>query len=389
MTTPRGNGNGIEETVLRTGFRRVISRKKSSRIGLGIDDGSAATETPRQGKKGMRQSSSLRKLFSRTSSDREQDLEEVGEELLKPSKKYKALQAEVFKTYTGLAITPLTTDWARNLVIFGANSVKKEVVDLNIMNVVMQENEKVLTHTAVERFFEWVPPFRDYLERYLYVEEDVLIKWIEGKVGKLTGTLRLSSRMKLRGNMRLKLQELIQVQEKFTTSLPAGERLHFATEAVKEFSERVIEYFGQLVEVLPPLVKVNFKRKDALMTRIKWVKHVTSHVGADEFLVLYTRWLSPKELLEWRTKVLLPSDFKFRAYRSWQKDMDYAHFSIAKDFQEDLDFENADDLQQQEQAKLDFQRAQIAQRQRKIAMQAQEQAGDEEYSIDESQEPLQ
>ena len=385
MNTPRGGNGAFEDDLTskrRRGLPRAMSRRKSSRLGLGLnanEDGQTPASTPRAGKKSLRQSSSLRKLFSRSSSDRGNELDDVGDSLLKPNKKYKALQLQVTKLYPGLSIAPLTADWAHNMAVFGPNSIKREVQDLNIMLLVMEENSKVLTHKAVERFFEWIPVFSDYLERYLFVEEDMFMKWVENKTGKINGKLKLSTRMKLRGTMRLKLLELIKVQDKFTTSLPAGERLHLITEGVKEFTEPVVEYFAPFAETISPIIKENFKKKDVLLQRMKWVKHVTSHVGAQEFLVLYTRWLSKQELLEWKTKVLLPSDFKFRAYRSWQKDMDYAHFSIAKEFQEDLDYENADDMAAQEQARLDFERAQIAQRARKFAVNQQGEPGSEQY----------
>lgn len=242
-----------------------------------------------------------------------------------------------------LALEHYGEDHGRNAVLCGANSMRAEVLDMVTMATIMNENMQHLTHAAVERFFEWLPLFGVYMERYFFVEEDILFKWIVEKEGPLKGSLRASVRMMLRGKLQKMYQDIVDLQKVFVRQLPAGERVGRLMKAVDEFALQVIEYFKFTLDDLPQVINKHYNKGACNKLHLKWVKHVISHVGTEDFLVLYTRWMKAKDLREWKTKVLLRTDFKFMAYNTWEKDMDYAHFQIAGDFAELLEEETSHD----------------------------------------------
>lgn len=251
---------------------------------------------------------------------------------------------EVLVKYPFLALEHHGEDHGRNIVLSGANSMRAEVLDMVTMATIMSENMQLLTHAAVDRFFEWLPLFGVYMERYFFVEEDVLMKWIVAKGGPLKGNLRASVRMMLRGKLQKMYQDIADLQSAFVRQLPAGERVGRLMTAVDEFALQTIEYFRFSLDECPQLINKHYNKAACKKLHLKWVEHVVSHVGTEDFLVLYTRWMKAKDVRDWKTKVLLRTDFKFMAYNSWEKDMDYAHFQIAGEFAEALEDEtNADD----------------------------------------------
>lgn len=278
--------------------------------------------------------------------------------------------------YPFLSLEHYGGDTGRNLVLCGANSMRAEVLDMVTMARIMNENMQNLTHAAVERFFEWLPLFGVYVERYFFVEEDVLLKWLVEKEGPLKGHLRASVRMMLRGKLQKMYQDLMDMQTLFVRQLPAGERIGRLMAAVDEFALQIIEYFKHTLDDLPQLINKHYNKAACNKLHLKWVKHVISHVGTEDFLVLYTRWMKAKDLREWKTKVLLRTDFKFMAYNSWEKDMDYAHFQIAGDFAELLDEETLGD---DANAHADFMRHKSAARQHREGLAGSDE-DDEEYS---------
>lgn len=272
-------------------------------------------------------------------------------------------KAAVLVRYPLLAVETKEGDAATRLVLHGVNSVRAETVDLISMVEVMRRNVTMLSHASVERFFEWIPLFAVYLERYMIVEEDFIFKWVERDgVDQLKGVLRPAARMVIRGKMQKVIRDVQAVQDRFSRHLPAGERLRELEDAVGRFSDAVVEYVDgclKLVEV----VRAGFSKGEIEKVRFRIVKHVVTHIGYQDFLAVYTRWMRPGELLEWKTSVLFPCDFKFFSYKAWEKDMDRAHYQIAAQFAELIEQEKfeADDMEKQ--SKMDFARA-LATRQR-------------------------
>lgn len=252
---------------------------------------------------------------------------------------------------------PVGGDPAQELLMYGANSIKAEIIDMNTMLMVMQDNMHMLTHQAVERFFEWIPLFSLYLERYMLVEEDLIFRWVEGKAGSLKGKLSPAQRMMIRGRIQRELQDVEETQDTFVPHVPAGQRLSALSETVDTLTNDIIMFFEIVSEIVPPILRERCSKSDIVKSRGRIVRHVVEHVGYEDFLALYTRWMPPGDLLEWKTSVLLPCDFKFFSYSTWEKDMDSAHYQIAAGFAERLEEESRDDIEANKQSKMDFERA--------------------------------
>lgn len=290
--------------------------------------------------------------------------------------------------YPSLAMQQFNGDHGRDLVICGSNSIMAEVCDMVTMLMIMQENSMNLTHSCVERFFEWLPFFGIYLERYFFVEEDVLIRWVINADGPLKGKMRASVRMCFRGKLQKLISDIADLQDKFPRSLPAGERIGLLADAVEDFRKDTTEYFEALSTELPPIINKHFKKADTDKLKSKWVKHVVEHVGTEDFLVLYTRWMPQKDLRDWKTKVLFRTEFKFMAYNTWEKDMDYAHFQIVTTFAEALASETQDDEELKVAKQQEFLRYKDASRKRQKLVNGEEVDGDEYYSDEEEEDYL-
>lgn len=247
---------------------------------------------------------------------------------------------------------------SKRLVACGVNSLRAEVLDMNAMLRAMIESKRVLTHAAVERFFAWLPIFSVYVERYMYVEEDIIVSWIEDKAGKLKGPLRASKRMELRGKIQKAISDVDAVQASFVHSLPAGERLERLVRACEAVTELVVDYTTKILCYFPPAIDQHYSKQDIEKIRCRLVKYVVAHVGAKDFLALYTRWMTPKQLTQWKTRVLVPADFKFLSYGKWEKDMRDGHYVIPANFAEVLAAETEEDEDHATEWRENFKRAQ-------------------------------
>lgn len=228
---------------------------------------------------------------------------------------------------------------------------------MNGMLNVMLHHNKMLSHAAVERFFDWIPIFETYLERYMSIEEDFIIAWVENSTEKLKGALRPSARMVARGAIQKKLSDVLDLQQMFKPHLPAGELLSQLIVACDDFTEKVIAYISVLTAQLPVILKASFAKDEIDKTRTRILKHIVLHSGCQDFIAIYTRWMRPAELLEWKTTMLLPCDFKFFSYNNWERDMDAAHYQIAAKFGEYLEEENRENIALNKESKADFDRA--------------------------------
>jgi hypothetical protein len=250
-------------------------------------------------------------------------------------------QERALARYPYLAIETLSVEnHGRNLLLMGVNSIRAEVLDLVTMMMIMDENAVNLTHSAVDRFFEWLPMFCTYLERYFFVEEDVVLGAIIPLEGPLKGKMKVSSRMVMIGSIQKEAKDMMNMQELFIGSLPAGQRIGKLSTVVHKFTATIIEYLKLSCEEISLLMSKHFSKGQVDKIRMKLVKYVTGHVGTEEFLVLYTRWMPSKELLEWKTKVLLRKDLSFFSYTLWERNMEDIHFRLVGKFAEKLKAEN-------------------------------------------------
>ncbi|KAI0563424.1 hypothetical protein FGB62_40g143 [Gracilaria domingensis] len=262
----------------------------------------------------------------------------------------------ILAKYPGLAIQQCD-DGATKLVVHGLNSLRAETLDLHSMVYVMHDYRQKLTHRAVERFFQWIPLFVLYVERYMLVDEHVILRWVESSGGLLRGSLRQSVRMKARGSIQHQLSCIERLRSSFTPSLPAGERFGNVRTQCELFTGEVEKFCNLIQNELIPIVKERFSESELHKAKLRVVRHVVQFVGYQDFLAIYTRWMRHADLLEWKSTILLPCDFKFFAYGTWDKDMDVAHYQIAAKFEEFIQEENRADEEAEKQTKADFERA--------------------------------
>ncbi len=272
-----------------------------------------------------------------------------------------SMKKAALEQWSGLALLqPEDGAYARNFLICGMNALRAEVLDMMSMVHAMNEHKRVLTHAAVERFYAWLPIFAIYVERYLYVEEDIILKTIVERVGRVHRCMREGSRMQLRGRLQKAIRDMSSTQRVFVRSLPAGEKLFKLADLAELVAEISVEYTTRFVETLAPVVQDAFTRSEVDRMRMKFIKYVVSHVGADDLLVLYTRWMHPRDLGKWKARALMPAEFKYRSYNKWEKNVIFGHFIIPARFTDVLVDETTDDVDQAEQWREDLRRAQSA-----------------------------
>lgn len=221
----------------------------------------------------------------------------------------------------------------------------------------MHQYRQKLSHRAVERFFQWIPLFVVYLERFMLVDEHVILRWVEGTGGVLRGALRQSARMKMRGSIQHQLASVQRLRSTFTPQLPAGERLESLRKQCEMFTEEMESFCNLMQNELITIVRERFAEAELQKAKLRVVKHVVQFVGYQDFLAIYTRWMRAADLLEWKMTVLFPCDFKFFSYGTWDKDMDVAHYQIAAQFGEFIESEIRADEEGARQMKADFERA--------------------------------
>jgi hypothetical protein len=261
----------------------------------------------------------------------------------KTGKLTKTVRAKALVRHPGLAIEQFSIDGhSKNLILMGVNSIRAEVLDMVAMVIHMQDKKMNLSHAAVESFFTWIIFFGIYLERYMFVDEDTIMAWIIEKEGPIMGKLKESYRILMCGKIQKRLAEIAEMQAIFPHSLPAGERIGRVALAVDDFAVLVTDYMGSVLAEIPALIDKYYKKTEIDKAKRNIVKYVLEHVGSEDFLVLYTRWLNISDLREWKMKVLMRVDFKYRAYSGWEKDMSFAHLHIASKFADSDEFADDD-----------------------------------------------
>lgn len=253
--------------------------------------------------------------------------------------------------WPGLALLPIEAGaHAHNFLVCGMNAIRAEVLDMLAMVSAMEAHKKVLTHAAVERFFAWTPAFAVFVERYLFVEEDVILSQVEERLGRVHGRMRAGARMRMRGGLQKAIRDLDEASETFVPSLPAGERFANLARLAAAVGRATESYTRTFVDILVPLVRGAYSKADIEKMRTRLIKYVVSHVGADDLLVLYTRWMTPRQVARWRAHALFPAEFKFRSYHKWEKNVMLGHFVIPARFADVLKAESAEEEEDTDQA---------------------------------------
>lgn len=252
----------------------------------------------------------------------------------------------------------------RNLLICGMNAIRAELLDMNMMILAMDTYKHVLTHDVVASFYDWLSAFMHFVDRYFLVEEEVILEWIEKKRGRVKGVMRASARMEHRGRLQKTIQDTEATKSHFTPNLPAGEKFHVLKTAVAGLTDLALEYTRRFMETLTPIVEDTFSRVEIEKIRRKIVKYICERVGAEDVLILYTRWMSPRDLTRWKLLYLIKTPSVYRSFRKWEIDTFEGHFYIVVDFADILAEEGGGNaLEQAKEWMEDLRRANVAREQ--------------------------
>eukprot|EP00171_Calliarthron_tuberculosum_P008811 IDg8811t1 len=253
------------------------------------------------------------------------------------------LRMEALKQSPGLALFRETEGaYGRNFLICGMNAIRAEILDMNTMILAMDRHKRVLTHQIVARFYDWLSDFALYVERYMIVEEDVILQWIESGRGRVKGDMRISVRMEFRGRLRKAIQDVECTHLHFRQNLPAGEKFHILKNVAAGLSRLAVDYTRRFVGALAPVVDNAFSKSDIAKVRCRLTKHIAARAGAAHVLVLYTRWMSPKALVKWKLKYLVKTELVYLSFRRWESNVYDAHFSVVSNFADTLAEEDRD-----------------------------------------------
>jgi len=257
------------------------------------------------------------------------------------------LKAKALAENTSLSLLPAKaevvgagTDFLR----CGMNTLRAELLDMNMMMSALQEHRLALSHSDIDVFFSWYTYFLKYFDRYMILEEDVIISAIEARLGRTRGEMQISKRMKLRGGLLKSMHDLAECQYAFRRNLPAGEKLNVLAEHVKAVTDLSEAYSEKFLRVFSPLLDENFTRTQIERLRIEAIQHIMSGNGGvaedADFIVMYTRWKDVGDLNRWKWKYLIRTNRKFVPFKGWEEDVYEDHFKIAAEFADHLHEEN-------------------------------------------------
>lgn len=253
-----------------------------------------------------------------------------------------ATRAHVLTTRPGLAPVTPARGWAPSLMSIAHNGVRAELVDMHVILTVCERNKMRLTHTAVDRFFEWYRLCQRFIASTVTIEEDLVMAPTEERTrGGLTAGLRLGARMKRRGRVQKLSLDVTALHEAFHPCLPAGEVLADLIALAGELTDAVLEYCTLIESLLPPRLEATFNRLEGRKLTGRVVK--CHRRVSDDHVILMTRWMSSKAQLEFVATILMPSDFVCFSYHQWAKQVDKKHLGLARSFEEELKAELDED----------------------------------------------
>lgn len=253
-----------------------------------------------------------------------------------------ATRAHVLTTRPGLAPVQPARGWAPFLMAIAHNGVRAELVDMHVILTVCERNKMRLTHTAVDRFFEWYRLCQRFIASTVTIEEDLVIAPTEERTrGGLTGGLRLGARMKRRGRVQKLSLDVTALHEAFHPCLPAGEVLADLIALAGELTDAVLDYCTLIESQLPPRLEATFNRLEGRKLTGRVVK--CHRRVSDDHVILMTRWMTAKAQLEFVATILMPSDFVCFSYHQWAKQVDKKHLGLARSFEEELKAELDED----------------------------------------------
>eukprot|EP00168_Porphyra_purpurea_P010651 TRINITY_DN2651_c0_g1_i2.p2 TRINITY_DN2651_c0_g1~~TRINITY_DN2651_c0_g1_i2.p2 ORF type:complete len:352 (+),score=140.71 TRINITY_DN2651_c0_g1_i2:486-1541(+) len=224
-------------------------------------------------------------------------------------------------------------DWARDVVVFLHNAMRREFMDLYALLDVMQRKKSLLTHDVIESFFDWWADFQAFCLAAINAATDEVFPPITAREPITHQKVRQSSRMLTNGRFLVILQKITDYQSQFSRSRPAGEMLPGLLALVDELSF-IHAYWAALEELIPPVIAVHFCKRDKALWERRIAAHVRRGNNYDLNMALLGRWLSTAAEAKWKVANLRTSEHF--TYGTWVREAERVHYRILKNFENRL-----------------------------------------------------
>jgi len=224
-------------------------------------------------------------------------------------------------------------DWARDVVVFLHNAMRREFMDLYALLDIMQRKKSLLTHDVIESFFDWWADFQAFCLAAVNAATDEVFPPITAREPITHQKVRQSSRMLTNGRFLVILQKITEYQSQFSRSKPAGEMLPGLLALVDELSF-IHTYWASLEEVIPPVIAVHFRKRDKALWERRIAAHVRRGDNYDLNMALLGRWMSTAAEAKWKVANLRTSEHF--TYGTWVREAERVHYRILKNFENRL-----------------------------------------------------
>lgn len=252
---------------------------------------------------------------------------------------------EILERIPGLALLPPRSEnngSGYNMLRGGINSLRAEVLDMNMIVAAMKTHRLELTHDVIASFFTWFSRLASYIDRYMFLEEDVIFNWLNEIGLRLRGDMRPALRMQLRGRLQKAFHDVLDCEDRFRPNIPAGETFGFLADHVDEVTKLCVTYTEKLMGELAPLIDTNCRRGEIDRIRCRIIRYIMNLEDAEDAIVMYTRWMAPRDLMLWKCKYLVRVERIYTSFKSWEEVMYKEHFEIAAKFADALYEENSE-----------------------------------------------
>ncbi len=250
---------------------------------------------------------------------------------------------QVLESIPGLALLPALSSNngpGYELLRGGVNSLRAEVLDLNMIVAAMRTHRLELTHDVIASFFIWFSQLASYIDKYMFLEEDVIFEWLSEIGLRLRGAMRPALRIQLRGRLQKAFYDVSDSEDRFRPNIPAGETFSILANHVDEVTKLSVEYTHKLIRELAPLIDEYCRRSEIERVRCRIIRYIMNLEDAENTMVIYTRWMAPRELIRWKCKYLVRVERVYTSYKEWEENMYNEHFEIAAKFADALNEEN-------------------------------------------------
>lgn len=244
------------------------------------------------------------------------------------------INAKLIAEFPKIVLSPYGEgDWARDVVVFLHNAMRREFIDLYALLDVMQRKKSLLTHDVIDSFFDWWGDFQSFCVAAINAETDEVFPPITHREPITNHKVRQSSRMLTNGRFLVILQKVTDYQSAFNRNRPAGEMLPGLLALVDELSF-IHPYWAALEELVPPAIAVHFRKRDKALWERRIAAHVRRGNNYDLNMALLSRWLSTAAETKWKVANLKTAEHF--SYGTWVREAERVHYRILKNMENRL-----------------------------------------------------